>query len=429
MRTKDEVNKAETGKDEGLSSWDGLLDPLRKAFTSRSFELFCQLVSAWVLAPARRTVTGMLLVMDEAERSAHDAYHRLLRVGAWSLEGCFEAVARTVVALSGEGKVVVLLDDTLVHKSGRKVEGAGVFRDAVRSSTRHVVYALGLNLVVLAISVRLPFRSAPVALPVAVRVHHKEGPSLNAIATEMMRSLVALFPDRAFVLCGDGAYASLAGAGIERTEVISRMRPRRGDLRASASTPQKAWPAPPEGRASPEPCRLVSRACERGLRARRDRLAGEDGDEAHILPARRLAEGLPRRADPPRHRAPPRRQGAGRLLLHDRRRHGARARLLDLRLALVHRVCLQVREARARGRRTSDLAREGARACRRNPIPPLQPRLGLVRTGARDERELDRTALVCEQGGRLLRRCARRAAACSVARPNFGGLGLRNAHG
>jgi hypothetical protein len=214
----------EARSEDGLSYWGGLLAPLREAFTSRSFELFSELVSAWVLAPARRTVTGMLAVMDEATRSAHDAYHRLLRVGAWSLEGCFEAVARSVVALAGEEKIVVLLDDTLVHKSGRNVEGAGVFRDAVRSTTKHVVYALGLNLVVLAVSVRLPLRQAVVALPVAVRVHHKGGPSLNAVATEMMGSLVGLFPDRAFVLCCDGAYASLAGAGIERTAVVSRMR-------------------------------------------------------------------------------------------------------------------------------------------------------------------------------------------------------------
>lgn len=47
-----------------------------------------------------------------------------------------------------EGDVALDLDDTLLHKSGRRVDGAAVFRDAVRSATKRVVYALGLHLVV-----------------------------------------------------------------------------------------------------------------------------------------------------------------------------------------------------------------------------------------------------------------------------------------
>jgi len=40
------------------------------------------------------------------------------------------AVARFVPT----GVVELLCDDTLFHKTGRKVAGAGVFRDAVRST-------------------------------------------------------------------------------------------------------------------------------------------------------------------------------------------------------------------------------------------------------------------------------------------------------
>ena len=44
---------------------------------------------------------------------------------------------------------MVYLDDTLFQSNSPKVEGAGSWRDAVRSTRKRVVYARGLNLVVL----------------------------------------------------------------------------------------------------------------------------------------------------------------------------------------------------------------------------------------------------------------------------------------
>jgi hypothetical protein len=56
-------------------------------------------------------------------------------------------------------------DDTLFHKSGRKVNGAGSFRDPIRSRGQKTVYAWGLNLVVLAIEVRPPWAASPWPCP------------------------------------------------------------------------------------------------------------------------------------------------------------------------------------------------------------------------------------------------------------------------
>lgn len=207
------------------SAWKALLGCVAGAFTSPSLSLFFELATAWVLCPARRTVTGMIGVMDPATRAAHDAYHRLLRAGAWSLTVCWAALARLVVgAFGGDGPVVCYLDDTLFHKTGRKVDGAGSYRDAVRSTHSRVVYATGLNLIVLAVRVVSPWGGEPLALPVNVRLHRKGGATLPDLAAEMMGELAGWFPARRFVLCADGAYATLAGRGLERTHVVSRMR-------------------------------------------------------------------------------------------------------------------------------------------------------------------------------------------------------------
>jgi hypothetical protein len=40
----------------------------------------------------------------------------------------------------------------------------------------------------------------------------------------MTRELAGWFPERRFVLCADGAYATLAGHDLQRTHVVSRMR-------------------------------------------------------------------------------------------------------------------------------------------------------------------------------------------------------------
>jgi hypothetical protein len=207
------------------SSWKALLGRAAPAFTSPSFGLFVELLCAWICATGRRTICGMVAVMDPAGGKAHDAYHRLVRAGAWSLEAIWDTMVSLVVARLGpDDPVVCLIDDTLMHRPGRKVEGAGSYRDAVRSTKSRVVYARGLCLVVLAIRVRPPWGGMPIAIPVGVRLHTKGGPTLTELARQLMVGLAGRLPERRFVLCADGAYATLAGDDLPRTTVISRMR-------------------------------------------------------------------------------------------------------------------------------------------------------------------------------------------------------------
>jgi len=209
-----------------LEAFTLLIAAAAPCFTQPSFQIFADLVGAWVLCPARHTVTGLIRVADPEGRRAHDAYHRFLRAGAWSAQHLWKILARQAVGTLYAGAAVVCLDvdDTLFHKTGRKVEGAGNFRDAIASTRQRVVYALGLNLVVLTLRVTPPWGGEPLGLPINLRLFRKGGPTHNELARSMVEEVAGWFPHLSFVLCGDGAFASLAAGGLPRTQVVSRMR-------------------------------------------------------------------------------------------------------------------------------------------------------------------------------------------------------------
>jgi hypothetical protein len=203
-----------------------LLDLARSGFTTASFALFTDLLIGWVLAPGRRTITGMIAVGDPGRRRAHDAYHRLVRDGAWSMTGLWRVLAvHAIGSFAPTGVVALDCDDTLFHKSGGKVEGAGIFRDAIRSTVAKVVYALGLNLVVVTLRVQPRWGGTPIAVPVNARLHRKNDATTTIEhAAAMIGELAEWLPERHFHLAADGAYATLAGAGLPRTQLSTRIR-------------------------------------------------------------------------------------------------------------------------------------------------------------------------------------------------------------
>lgn len=208
-----------------LPAWELLVMAFAQEFTLPSFALFGNLLAGWVLCPGRRTVTAMIRVADRHGEHAHDAYHRFFRAGSWVMARLWKTLTLTLVATCRlTGVLKIDLDDTLFHKSGRRVNGAGFFRDAVRSSGSRVVYAWGLNLVVLTLRLTPPWGGEPLGLPINVRLYRKGGPSLLDLGEAMIREVAVWLPAFRFELSCDGAYASLAGRELPRTQVMSRMR-------------------------------------------------------------------------------------------------------------------------------------------------------------------------------------------------------------
>lgn len=210
-----------------ISTWEGFLLMFFEAFTLPTRQTYFHMMTAWVVATGRRTICGMLSFLAFEETRAHDTFHRFFNASSWSIEHLWQIWATyAVTTFSPAGDVPIDVDDTLFHKSGRQVEGAGYWRDAVRSTKKHVVYAWGLNFVLITLRVKAPWGGEPIGLPVNVKLHRKGADEENILelTQRMIQELADWLPERCFSLCGDGFFATLAGRDLPRTQVTSRIR-------------------------------------------------------------------------------------------------------------------------------------------------------------------------------------------------------------
>jgi len=245
-----------------LSLWHQLLEGFRGLFSSPSFLLFCSLVPAWCLCSSRHTITGIYRIAAPSSPRAHDSFHRFFRCASWSLEQLWGLLAAKLIeAFCPTGPIPLLLDDTAFHKTGRKIVGAGWWRDAVRSTAQKTVHCFGLNIVVLALKVSPPWPGQPLALPLTVRLHTKGGATLLDLAEQMVSQLASWLPYRGFHLCADGFYAPLAGRSLPRTQLTSRLRRDAAlyQLVRKPSRPRRGRPRK-KGSRLPTPAELARRA-------------------------------------------------------------------------------------------------------------------------------------------------------------------------
>ena len=206
--------------------WTDVLGALRQAFTHPGWKIFQTLLAGWVVCTGRRTIIGMYQQADPERIRSHDAYHRFVRCAAWVPEQVWRLLAQALVAkLVPIGVIEIDLDDTLLHRTGRKVDGAASWRDAVRSYGKRTVIAWGLNLLVVTLRIKPPWGGEPLGLPIWVALHRKGGTKLTTMEEEAINTITAWFPDRHIRCCGDGAYASiLMPLHDPRRTCISRLR-------------------------------------------------------------------------------------------------------------------------------------------------------------------------------------------------------------
>ena len=207
------------------STWSELLGQFFQMFTKPGTEIFLTLMTGWVLCTAHRTVTGILPFADPTCQHAHDAYHRFFPEARWTMNRLWQILTWILVArFCPTGIVILALDDTLFHHTGRKINGAGYWRDAVRSTKNSIVYAWGLNLVVLTLQIQPPWGGEPLGLPINMRLHRKKQETLIELAAAMIQQVCEWLPERAIRVVGDGFYATLAGQPPANVAIISRIR-------------------------------------------------------------------------------------------------------------------------------------------------------------------------------------------------------------
>jgi hypothetical protein len=178
-------------------------------FTAPSFRTFSMLACGFLAQSGKRTVCGMLTGAGLSRLWPHDRAHCFFSRARWNPDDLGIAAAKLVIALlvpDGE-PVEVLIDDTLFRRRGKRVWAASWFHDGSAAGPAKTGY--GNNWVVLAVRVRLPMVSRPVAIPVMAKLVIKGTTSASRLwlARRMAARLAAGLPGRRVHVTADSAYA------------------------------------------------------------------------------------------------------------------------------------------------------------------------------------------------------------------------------
>jgi DDE superfamily endonuclease len=234
-----------------------VLAPFAPLFSDRVWRHAQVLLLGAMLAPGARTVTTALRVMGLAGERRFTNDHRVLNRAIWSArQGSGILLGLLITLLVPPGATIVLgADDTVERRSGRKIRAKGCYRDAVRSSHKHVIRCFGLKWVSMMLLVPVPWSQRVWALPFLTawcwpaekskRRRHKT--SVDWVR-QMMKQVRRWLPGRQLVLVVDGGFAavSLALACVQHhVTMVSR-------LRWDAALYHRPEPQPP-GKRGPKP--------------------------------------------------------------------------------------------------------------------------------------------------------------------------------
>ncbi|MGH9114376.1 MAG: IS701 family transposase [Acidimicrobiales bacterium] len=195
------------------TSLRSLLVPFRSLFTAPSYTTFCLLVAGFLTHTGERTVCGMLTGAGLAQRWHHSRAHRFFANAPWSIDALGRLLATAILAalVPDDAPIQLVVDDTLMPRTGRKVFGALWCHDG--SATGPKPIGFGNCFVVVGVVVALPFCRRPVCLPVFWALWQK-GESKVATARRLIDGLSRQYPDRPIHVVGDAAYASRALRGL-----------------------------------------------------------------------------------------------------------------------------------------------------------------------------------------------------------------------
>lgn len=143
-----------------------VLLPFSVLFSKPSWQKALTLLLGTIICTGKRTVCAALRAMGLAHEPGFSNYHHLLNRVEWSpLKAAKILFFMVQVFVDDRFPLVLLVDETLERRRGKKINAKGYYRDAVRSSQSKVVNTMGLKWLVMALSVKLPFMSRALALP------------------------------------------------------------------------------------------------------------------------------------------------------------------------------------------------------------------------------------------------------------------------
>jgi hypothetical protein len=213
-----------------------VLAPFALLFSQRSWRHAQVLLLGAIVTPGARTVTAALRAMGLAAECHFTNYHRVLNRATWSArQGSRILLGVLITLLVPPGATIVLgADDTVERRSGRKINAKGCYRDAVRSTKKHVIHCFGVKWVSMMLLVPVPWGRRMWALPFLTtlcwpaeyRGRRRHKTSVDWVR-QMMKQMRRWLPGRRLVLVVDGGFAAVALALAcvkSRVAMVSRLR-------------------------------------------------------------------------------------------------------------------------------------------------------------------------------------------------------------
>ena len=197
-----------------------VLRPFAQAFSERTWEWVQALVVGAILTPGRRTVTSILRTLGLSHERQFQRYHRVLNRVKWSGLLISRILLTLLVAtfLTAGVPLIIAADETIERRSGEKIRAKGVFRDAVRSSKKHVVHCFGLRWISMMLLVPVPWSTRMWALPFLTvlapsektnRANGKRHKTSIDWIGQMIAVVRRWLPERAIILVVDGGLAAV----------------------------------------------------------------------------------------------------------------------------------------------------------------------------------------------------------------------------
>jgi hypothetical protein len=189
-----------------------LLDRFRGCFTTPTFTTFCGLACGFWTQPGVHTVTGMLIGASLEQAWHHARAHRFFSAARWSADQLGLVLLDLILALlvPACAPVRLVIDDTLMRRSGRKVFGTSWHHDPLAPGRHRIAWAN--NWVVVGVLVDLPFIGhRPICLPILARLWQpKHTPGRLDLAVGLVKVICGHLGARRIDLVCDGAYAGRA---------------------------------------------------------------------------------------------------------------------------------------------------------------------------------------------------------------------------
>ena len=218
------------------------IEKFRSVFTAPTFCNFRFLIVAW-LKCGEAKISSMLrlagrfaeLFPKQGDEPKHfSVFYRFFTRARWSLDELGHLLARAFQKRLPDGKVVVLVDDTIFRRTGPRILGGGVHHDPLASTYsgkrgRTHQFCFGLRFVVVAIWVPVGFmRAGGVAIPVLFRLYRTaktcsadEHTKFTVLGARLLQIVEGWWPDRQIVVVGDRDYA--CSTVIKRLDIDTEM--------------------------------------------------------------------------------------------------------------------------------------------------------------------------------------------------------------